>query len=677
MATKHWARDVNLQDPTSYIAGGNHNRANALLYHFLRVAGWGWLWECDGDTGPHSEVPNHIVDGNVRAGGVTNWSAVNAGVPTKDTTVVHSGAQSLKIVASALGDGAISDTLLNMKPNFAATTGTGDGLSGPVNGMMTYTDSSSIFSMELPGATFSMTGSTHPTNNGDFPIVAHLSANSILIYNPVGVSEGYITPNPPTTPGYTTNIYGWYKYELEVWAYNAGDAWDVEVDPGTGVFASVGTLPNNGGAWVRYHFDFEVQGGGGVKVRFVSTGVGAHTIYIGGALCFRSQFEYMASDHHTGYTAGAPNVRGTDGILTNPDRFSTAGSHTCGVHDVGKHLFVWDPTNNKNSGVYEVIADLGGGVVQVDMRSGSAAFVTQSALNWRLISIAYPSSGGMIPNSPMPVWQQTAGFGVESFHSSKWRWFIRQNQSSAQTVKSSEMWSAPEDTDFDFSDGHFYKSGPSVMRNRAQHWTRNVGGGGLNPGMHTWRGLYSYFIGTTVSRTFIMTDEEGAFFLFVHYSTHDDGHGCHLNGYLGSSPQHPGIMSCYQFAPWESVNSYNAIFFDDFYRYFSALGTGYDSDGQSRRACLGQLGYENGLLDVHTMPQQKANPFSGREWVHTPFIGLDPEGVDNMGGEMDADGCGVYQGGTGIVADLSTFDSEQFLHFTNGLVIEWSGETIL
>lgn len=680
MATKHWVRDVLLTDPNNYIAGGNHTRANALLFHFLRVAGWEWLWECDGDTGPHSFDPNHVLDGSMRATGVTNWLAVNAGVPTKDTTIVHSGEQSLKIVAGALGDGAVSDPLLDMNaPVNNLVTDTGDSLVGPVNGLMTLTDDNNPFNEEdLVGASITITGSGNPTNNGTFPIVHRAPAGNqqISFFNPSGVAESYITANPPTTPGYTISYVNSYRYELVVWAYNAGDPWDVQVDPGTGTPVTLGQIPNNGGSWTRYHFAFHVTGSGNVTVRFVSTGTGAFTIYIGGVHVFRSQFEYLCSDHFI-YTAGAPNVRGTDGVLTNPDQFSTAGSYTPGVQNVGSHLFVWDATNNKNSGVYEIVADLGGGVVQVNMRSGSAAFTNASGLTWRIVNLCYPTAGGPIPNSPMPDYQQSAGFGVESPHSSKWRFFLRQNQSGGPTVKSSEMWSAPEDTDFDFSTGHFYKSGPSIMRNRAEMWTRNVSGGGINPNIHTWRGCYTYITSPTYTRTFVMTDEDGAFFLFVHYDTHSSQHGCHLTGYLGSSPQHPGIMSFYQMARWENIGQANEITFDESDgRYFSAYGTGFDQFGQSRRAALGQLGYGTTTDDAHTMAQQKANPFSGREWVHTLFMGLDPDGGDNVGGEMDSD-CGVYQGRTSIAADLSTFDSDQFLHFDNGLVIEWSGETIL
>lgn len=681
MATKHWVRDVNLQDPTAYIAGGNHNRANAVLYHFLRVAGWEWLWECDGNRGPHAENPSHVPDGNMQLDGVANWAAVNTGTRAKDTSIVHSGEQSLKIDALAAGDGVESASLTDMKaPGPSGSTGTGDSLSSPVNGIMEFTENGNPFSVgnELLGATIYFNGSVIPANDGYFPIVHHFggSNDKIGIFNPAGTGEGYITPNPPTTPGYVISYSITYRYEIVLWAYNAADAWDVLVDPGTGAFGSVGTIPNNGGVWTRYHFTFHVTGGGAVKLRILSSGVGADTVYIGGVQCFRSSFEWMASDEGYTYSADASNIKGTAGVLTNPDRFSTA-EYTLGPERVGQHLFVWDPTNNKNSGCYEIVADLGGGVIQVNMRSPTATFTTQTGLVWRIVNIQNFTSGGCIPNSPMPEWQQSAGFGLESPHTSKWRFFARQNQSSGQTVKNTQMWTAPEDTDFDFSSGTFYQSGPSVMRNRADHWVRNVGGGGISRKMHGWRGLYTYFIGTTVSRTFIMTDEDGAFFHFVHYSTHNDQHGCHLQGYLGSSPQHPGIMTFYQFAPWESVSGDNEIYFDDDYRHFGAMGTGYDENGLARRATLGQLGYGNAAEDALTQTNKKANPFSGREWLHVPFIGLDPEGDDNVGGEMDGDDCGVYQGRTDIAADLSTFDSDQYLHFDSGLVWEWSGEGIL
>jgi hypothetical protein len=809
-----------------------------IMFHFCRVAGFDWLWECDGDVGPGALECNHVQDGDMEEAGLAYWSSVAGAAVTKDDSIVRSGGQSLKVVATGASQGVVSDDFLfmNVGPINNILTGNGDSLSGPANGVMTLTSTDNPFgeSYDLIGASMVVSGSNPGLNNGRFPVLDVPSSSQIRFFNPLGTAESYADPNPPTTPGYQVTFEQIYKYEVDVWAYNAGPTWNVEIDPGTGSFGSYGTIPNNGGVWTRYHFQFHMAGGSAPQIRFLSTAAG--TLYLDGVLCYRSLHEYLGSDHYPYYGAflsgdaidfsagtctltvadatnkdpatvdisfgasvctltdtsgpfsslmvgksitingsGAGNdgvftvnsyissnqitylnaggatenpfpgrwavggdfvpsvanfrvaitgsgsgndglfniasyigpamltypnasgadepaysgtaivgqaaaTQGTDGILTNPDRFSTGGSYTPGGWDVGKHLFVWDPTNPTNSGCYEIIASLGGGVVQLDLRSPTASLTTQSGLAWRIYHMGEGlPSRAPFPQSGMPQWEQSAGFGIESPHTSKWRLFVRHNQGGGQTFKNTQLWSAPADTGYRVQNGHFYRDGPSVMRNRALHWTKNLGGGGNTPLMHSMGG--EYLSANSDVRVFAITDVDLSFLGLFVYGINGGDHQGLLVGYLGTDAQHPGIMAFYHFSPWEAGQGQNGLWLIDSAagNAMGSQGTGFRASGEAVRSALGQLAFaENDQpaseANVVTQANARANPFSSREWVHKLFIAQDPEGQEQAGGEMDSD-CGVFQGRINL-GDLTTFDSDNYLHIAYGIVLEWSGEQI-
>lgn len=651
MATKHWVRDVPLTDPQNYIANGNHMQGNAVLYNFLKVAGWDQVWECDGER-TEVEDPNHVPDGNVQDPGTTQWTSYNGATISKDTTKVHSGVRSLKVVAAALSEGVETDPLLSMRNASGWSSGSGDSLSGLVGREMTYSDNVSRFANTNIGDYLNISGDSIPGNNGMFPITKFVSANSVKFDNPSGATHGYYTgpPNPPPDDTASFGIYPYYQ--IVVWA--ATDvAFDVDVDLGAGSFTTVGTIPANGGVFTRHQFDFWRTSTGNTTIRFVSAAAG--TLYIGGIHVFSSMWDQ-------------PTVikRGTDGIITNPDQFSTAGSFTPDVSDIGKYLFVWDATNNKNSGAYRITA-VAAGVCTLDLRSGSAALTTQSGLRWRIATIDYLA----YPNYPVPDKLAWSGFGFESIHTSGWRFFLRQSQVAGQTGKGSVMWSAPEDTDFNFSTGEFYKSGPSVQRNRQGPWVR-IPDSASAPDEHIWRGGYTYKTSPTDSRCFIMTDEDGK---FVNFFLWDEGgsHGCHLHGYLASTL--PGIESHYLFSRWEDRGVANECYFDDIGNRFARNGTTYGNDGIAIPCCISQLGIGTSTLDVALQSNAGPNPWSGNEWKRPITLWRD-RFTNKQQMALQSGDVGIYQGRQNMV-ELSTFDSENFLHLDNGYIWEWSGETIV
>jgi len=652
MATKHWVRDVPLSDPNNYIANGNHMQANAVLYNFLKVAGWEQVWECDGER-TQIEDPNHVPDGDVQDPGTSQWTAYNGATISKDTTKVHSGVRSLKVVASALSQGVETDPLHSMRDPSAWVTGSGDSIVPGSGRDATYNDSITRFDNLHVGDYLDISGDSIPGNNGTFPITKFLSANSISFENPSAALHGYYDgPFPP--PPDTASFKLWPYYQIVVWA--ATDvAFDVDVDFGDGTYNTVGTIPANGGVFTRYQFDFwRISSLTESPIRFVSAAAG--TLYIGGIHVFSSVWDM-------------PTVikRGTDGIITNPDQFSTAGSFTPDASDIGKTLFVWDGTNNKNSGAYPITA-VAAGVCTLDLRSGSAALTSQSGLRWRIVQIDhlnYPASG-------IPDKLQWAGFGFESIHTSGWRFFMRQSQENGQTGKGTILWSAPEDTDFNFSTGEFYKSGPSVQRYRQGPWIK-IPDSASAQDEHLWRGPYTYFIGTTTSRCFLMTDEDGAFIAFFLHDGSGSNNGCHLHGYLGSTL--PGIQSHYLFARWEQRGVANECYFDDNGNRFAHNGTTYDSHGLAIPCLIGQLGIGTSDADVTTQANAGTNPWSGNEWKRPLILWRDREMIQQEAALQVSD-CGIYQGRANMV-DLSTFDSENFLHLSNGFIWEWSGETLV
>jgi hypothetical protein len=664
MATKHWVHDVLLTDTQDYIAGGNHNRANALLFHFLRVAGptgWEWLWECDGEVGTHALNPNHVQDGNVQAVDAALFSQYGSCTLSKETVGVVTGVRRLKAVVGAAGNGFTTAALLAMTAPTVTATANGDTLSGPTNGFMTLTRGSTYFDHEHSNQQITISGSVRPSNNGSFRILKQGGPDDdnltkLVFYNPAGIAESYSSI-------YTVAYRIQRRYELVVLASNGGPAWDVQVDPGTGVFASVGSLlPTGGGAAELQRFTFYVNGSGSCYVRLVASGAG--TLYVEGMSAHRSLFEGWI------WAAGEAT-----GVIAAPDRFSVSSGFICDGGVVGMHLFVWDATNPKNSGCYEIAGDAGGGQVTLNLRSSTKVLVAATGLRWRIVHIR------SVPNSTMPLWQQSAGFGVESPHASKWRFFLRQNQTSAQASKNSQLWAAPEDTDFDFSNGHFYLTGASCMRNRCATWTRNVSGGGNTPLMHTWRGHYTYGTADTKSRVFVMTDEDCSFFAFAVMDadgTHE--HGAFTVGFtrtdlpawLDSAEETFAIL-----AQWEVLSSVSALYFDAAATRFGYSGTGFGGDGLACELSIAQLGLGLGTSDDYE-PElyslAKANPIDGTEWMRPFIVMRDPVGAVGQSSYWQSD-FGQHQGRANM-AEILTFDANAFLHLGYGVIWEWDGEAL-
>ena len=94
----HWIRDCRVDDDGS-VDSGALGESNYLMYHFLRLAGWEQIWECDGVN------DNHLVDGSMEATGITDWTELGGLSGTvKDTSDKHMGFRSLAYKPLASGE---------------------------------------------------------------------------------------------------------------------------------------------------------------------------------------------------------------------------------------------------------------------------------------------------------------------------------------------------------------------------------------------------------------------------------------------------------------------------------------------------------------------------------------------------------------------------------------------
>jgi len=635
MATKHWGRDALINNLEASCYTGNQRSANVLMYHFLRVAGFSRIWECDGEVGDGSydRDCNHVPDGAMEASGISDWTAVTSGGPgptiTKDTTTVKSGVQSLKVVSNNAADGVRSAILRDMRRASAGA------IAGAAPNMQLNATGNYWFSPGVGDGNFNVTiANATGGNNGTFPITGYVDHNSIQFTNAAGAVEAGVD--------WTTDE----PYEVIFWAHNNGtQAWDVEVDRGDGSWTNVGTIPTNGGVWTQHHFSFTLYPGDDSTnpryIRFVDPATGAaETIYIDGLHIYRSFFEDRIG-----------NVYGTDGQLVNPDRFQTAGSYTPGASDIGKWLFVWDATNNKNSGYYKIIADIGGGVVQVDMRSASATFTANTGLTFRIVDVE-----GQNSNLDYDYGSVARGWGLESHHSSSWRMFSRDWQiAGTGTNKNTQIWGAPEDTDFNVDTGSFFMTGPSTQRSRQGEYT----GAATSPNMHKWKGAYT--TSSPDSRTWMMTDADGSFFSFCNYSTDIVNHAYIQVGYTGTDAKRPGVMEWLMSAAFVNVpTAINEILWLSASNYAFLSNTGFAKNGKAVECTFGSSLNNNNNQTVHALTNAQANPWSGKEWLEKPHIANDPTGVVGrcMNGEAD---MGVYRARENMTP-LTTFDSDGYLH---------------
>jgi hypothetical protein len=107
---KHWIRDLRITLAANTRGQG---QIDYVLFHFLRTAGWAWLWECDGYAG---DDPNRVPDGNMEAAGTGSYTALGGGASiAKVATPLRSGTQALQVVSSAANEGVETSVFTSME----------------------------------------------------------------------------------------------------------------------------------------------------------------------------------------------------------------------------------------------------------------------------------------------------------------------------------------------------------------------------------------------------------------------------------------------------------------------------------------------------------------------------------------------------------------------------------
>jgi len=649
----HYGRDAFIAMGVDSYAMGQPE-AWLLLYHMLRVANCEWLWECDGCIGPNAADANHCPDGNM-SGDTSNWLQQGGATITKDTTVKFTGAQSLKIVSAGVAGGVRSAALLSMLDPASRSYNSSDSISGPVLGRMTTHDNTGYDKAYMGGRVI-CSGWSSPGNNGTFPYVSQGWTVDAVYYNPAGT-----TAIGPTLSPFTT-IEAQAKYEIAIWALNdSGESWDVQVDCGDGSPTSVGSITSDG-IWTLYHFSFYRTSTGSSYI-YVLSASGGKTLHINGINVFRSLYEYFNGNEY-----------GTGGTFTNPDLFLPGGK-TPTVDDTGKWLFIWDTGVPNNSGYYKILG-VSGGSYQLNLRSGSMTFnpTGSSVARWRIVDAA-----GHALNTPWLIscadnWLFGPGFGVQSPHSSKWRYFQRVSPQSggySSRRRTAVIWASPEDTDFDVSSGTFFNTGPSTQRSRT--------------GPYLWEGDNQHYVCgggryTSLdrsSRFFFMTDDDVSFFTTYQWGIARVYDAACFIGYTGSNVDFPGIEEFAVLFGNDTMNNsvVEEVQFDGSAGAFLANATMFSPQAEAVKAVAGVLGYGASTLAPMTQSNACPNPWSSEEHIDPLLLIRDPALRYNCPAEKDLT-VGLYMGRANLVT-LATFDSGNYLHFQNGLVWRWNGATLV
>lgn len=440
------------------------------------------------------------------------------------------------------------------------------------------------------------------------------------------------------------------QYHVTIWASNnSGDNFELWVDNGGGSFVKIGDLPDNSGVYTAYHFDFTTNASGTAYIQIRSTQATAQTIYIDGIIIFESYFEY----------AGLHDA-GTDGSITNPDQFTSPSDYTFTSGDIGRFVCVYDPTNPTNTGAYEILSE-SSGTVTLELRTTTGTLTTQSGLAFRVVDIDEAS----VPwNANMDNWLRSVGWGLESPHSSGWRLFFRHSLVNLQANKAVIVWAAPEDTDYDYETGTFFPSGPSTQRGMDDPFEVNPTGK-----IHCWMGGFDASAGY-LQRFFLMLEDDFSFLTFIQYDSVDTSSGLLAVGYTGTDTYNTGIME-FDMMCKNAYTTTDQLIWTNSINAWALNGVSFLPNGYACNALLTQFGYGGGSSDVFSDSGNVANPFSGEEWL-VPVVSQRFGYSENPEGSLKPWSKGLYRGRDNIT-NLTTFDSENYIHFKEGLIWAWNG----
>lgn len=659
MAT-NWIRDVAF-NRGSTTSRGYMPEMWLMAYHMLRCAGYRWIWECDGQQGIKlGTAANPVADGNMEDAGTADWTPAGLPLPTvgKSITTRYSGLQSLEVTGELGGE--IQSTVITNTPQSKSTTGGFTALGGGVMRFSKGISNDHDFSEKDVGRSITFVGADSVANDGTFTITSVISGDVVEYTNVAGVSDSI---NAGLSWWIDTPIH------IAIWVNNpGGQTWNVDVDRGDGSPVTAGSFGLTSG-WEIKHFDFVMQSNGGVQIFLRPQGVSS-TIHIDGILMFRSFFEFTNDYEDYAYGDSGGYV-----AQVNPDEFESS-NYTFVADDVGKFLLLFDKSGNhpKNTGCY-AITSINAGRAVLDLRSQTAALTSQDgsvdALSWRMVDIyKWASSTGNynLPNDQVEVWN---GFGIESPHSSKWRFVCRGAWIDGDINNSNGcvQWSAPRDTELDIDTGNFFiTGGPSIQgwgtqRNKTiqelnitseANFYADASSQSASENMNWMRGRAGN--ANFICRVTMMFESVGRwFFLVAQPDTVQPTAG--LFGLVGQDIYHPGDLAHCHLSSRDG--SLTGGVTRDFLSYIRSdawwyHGEGIGRDGYVTRIGCGQLGYSSSDDYFWEQSNAQANPFDGDEWLQPVLLltGSNPEGSWS---EREAEG--IYQGRSNL-PNMSTFGNE-------------------
>lgn len=651
---EHIMRDATLVNDTfvtqtpSSLSYQSEEYMMQFFYYMLRVMGWSHIWECDGGE-DIANNPNHVPDGNME-GDLSNWTNIVSGIGTKETAVAHvrSGTKSLKLVTLATSDGVESAVLTSLPPGNQGAGGV-SWVSGNTWALgIHHLDDIPKYYDQHTGDVFEITSAVNPENLGDHTIIG-VGAGAQALYTDLDA----IAENG------NIRYYNHYPVQFKIWAKNVTNSstFAVEFDNGKDGYQEIGTMPYVAGNFVEYNFSGTAKNPN-CKLKIIDKDGTGGTIYIDSIMCYHSFFEY--SKHVT---------KGADGITQNNNEFRSTGYAFVGG-DVGKYIFFHNQgtPNRRSTGCFEITSVVAG-VATLDLKSGSYTLIADTGLTWFLVDVKMNTHYGWC------LYHSYCGFGLESPHTSKQRIFARiYYPSGAITDKHSVWWGAPSDTDFDQSTGNFYNSGPSTQRSLQDHISVDD-----RVKQYTQKSLYLYGSTIITTRCSMWIDEAGAYVKFLCYANSaTSGHVFMFFGYTGSDSDHPGIEEWAFLMPWGGgALSEDSITYESFaasdWRAWHSHGCSIGPTGLARATCTLSTGFGGTTLCPWQGADQSVNQFSGNEVMRKPRLLRDRL---RLGGETSRRilDRGIFIARDGLM-DMTTFDSDNYLHIRNGVVCNWDGES--
>lgn len=473
----------------------------------------------------------------------------------------------------------------------------------------------------------------------------HMGLRSLKVTSNAS-GDGVAHVSVQLTSGYANHYYA-------LWAANdSGAAWNVDGDFGAG-YTTLGTIPDNGGVWTRYVFGPYSATTAAGKIKVYDNNATQGFIHLDSMFVFIDYFEFS-------YEA-----EGSDGDVQNGNEFHSAG-YTFQAGDIGKTVVFFDPNNLGNSGAY-TIGSISVSNAVLNLRVGGAETLVNTTvgnLQWRLIDPInkgpYTPTAGQIP----PV---SAGFGLESPHSSKWRMFWRGRcQDGAQPGKTYVVWSGTDDFDFSVMTGEPLSGcTPFTHFMKSYKWDQSQ--------LHYGTGQVSPVSGG--DRLYAMAAGDGAFVAWVDRggTTYPGG----VIGYLSTDTDYAAEERFFQFCRRRDVTG-------NTYGDEAILSTAYGL------SYAGSAGTQEGVMVTATilMPStvdntmmsntyNQANPYSGREWIAPATLARGHMSDYNYGEmALDVEGGAIVIGNNGLTL-WNTFDNHNYMYFRGCLGWKWMGRSVI